>query len=163
MQFNRRRYTLNAFDGKIILALIIDFPSKETSVKYDYLNHYALNCYIFATTDLYETVKTKYISEYQNGTPFNKYSYKLEIKETYSTDVVFSYLIIATLETGRDVLSQRVDAVVFYRDYIIPPKLLAKDKHPIILDKDGLPCIMYYKDGNLVNQNLSDKKLLWSK
>lgn len=158
MQFNRRRYTLNAFDGKIILALIIDFPTEEASVKYDYLSRYALNCYNFATTELYETVKTRYISEYQNGIPFKKYSYKLEIKETYSTDAVFSYLITATLETGGEELCRKFDAVVFNCDLIVPQKLLGKGKAPIALDKDGTPCRVDHRDGIAVLNKISKSK-----
>ncbi len=160
MQFNRKRYTMCAFDGKIILAIIIDFPEEGSDAKYDYLNRYASNCYKFACSILYEKVEEKYIYDYNKGAQFGKYVYKLDIKETYSSEHIFSYLITVTLEAGWELLSHKIDSVVFFDDMIIPPKLLGERKENVVLDIDGTPCNAKYNNGVVELLKLSGRKSL---
>ncbi len=159
MHFNRKRYTMCAFDGKIIYTMVIDFPEECLGTKYDYLNQYASECYKFAGTVLYEEIKDSYISACNKGTPFGKFSYKLDIKETYSSEHIFSYLITVTLEAGGRLLSHKIDTAVFRDDMIIPPKLLGVRKGAALINSDGNPCQAIYNNGTVELLTCAKRKL----
>ena len=159
MEINRRHYSFNAFDGKVILIATIDFPSYGKGADFEYLDRFTNNCYKFVSTDLYDKVKTKYISEYQNRRSFDKLIYFLEIKETYASESLSSYLITITVKQSGVEKSFRKHTLVFYRNMIVPSRLISKRYSEILIDADAFPCKVNIENGKVKLERIFNNRI----
>ena len=159
MYFERKRFCFDGFDGKTILFAYFDFPTNGTGVVFEYLSIFVNRCYDFVSRTLYAAVRDKYVSEYNQRENFVRYFYELKIIETLVKDELCSYLILIVLKCGTNVLSYSLNAAVFCRDLMIPPRLIYRGrKSAVILIEDGIPASAEYVDGNVVIKKIVDKK-----
>ena len=159
MYFTKKRFSFEAFDGKGILSVQLDYPADGDGVEYDYMARLADKCLEFVSGKLYDAVKNKYLSEYSDRAQFARYCYILRIIETFSDGDLHSYLITATLRCGTSILSQDVSSVVWYSDMIIPQKLIYRGKYKaLFLNEKGIPSIADYRNGQIVTDKVSNKK-----
>ena len=159
MYFTKKRFSFEAFDGKSILSVQLDYPTEGDGFRFEYLSVLVDKCLEFASGKLYDAVKNKYLSEYNERARFARYHYELNIVETYADVELFSYLISVTLRCGTNILSQDVRSAVFYRDMIIPPKLISRGKYnAIVLNDNRHPVNAEYRDGKIVIEKIVKKK-----
>ena len=105
------------------------------------------------------TFKNEYLAKYKARAYFPRYCYELKIRETFSDDEFHSYLICAILKRATSTLSNDLSSIVFYREMIIPPKFLSRGDHKaILLNGDGIPVTAEYRDGQIVIENIRNKK-----
>lgn len=159
MEFNRRHHSFDAFDGKVILTAIIDFPVGGAGIVYEYLNRFTNNCYKFVSTGFYDKLRSKYISEYHNRISFDKVIYILEIKETFASESISSYLITIIVKQRGDVKSFKNQTLVFYRNMLVPPRLISKRHSDILIDAEGVPCKVNAEDGMIKLERISNNKI----
>ena len=159
MYFTKKRYVFEAFDGKSILSVQLDYPADGDGLRYEYLSKLVDKCSNFVSEKLYDAVKSKYLSGYNVRARFARYLYELRIVETFSDDELYSYLISVILKCGTGILSQEICSVVFGSDKIIPPKLISRGKYKaIFLDEHGIPAYAEFHDGQIVTKKISNKQ-----
>lgn len=162
MIFTHKRYSFDAFDGKIILFAQIDCPCDGFGQRYDYLFRYSSLCYSFVSGKLWDRVKEIYLSQYNDRYSFNRYFYELNIRETFDENGISSYLITVFLKCGASIVSHRTDSVVFYGDLIIPQKMICskcrRKRGAVYLDSNGFPSFASIADGRPATEQLIKRK-----
>ena len=159
MLFTTKRYSFDTFDGKIILLACLDHPVEYDDIKSQYLSAYSERCNDFVRNRLIENLRDRYFIARQERFTFERYRYELKITEFYDNGVCSSYLLTAKLYESNKLMFNQIDTAVFYNEYCVPERLLTKRKRKgrILLNENGIPCIVELIGDELVVTKLSNK------
>lgn len=153
MKILTHSYALSAFDGKILLRLILDKPAEGGTRVWDYLYDYSCKIEVFARQRLFSRLLELYEMSYNNNTRLQAYIYSFKIICTYECEDLFSCLLISSLYQGNVLLYSNADSLIALNDYFVPPKLICRRSMQgsnLIISQDCTPTWVNAKSEQIV-------------
>ena len=159
MKFITESYSFAATDGRIVLRARIDKPLHFDQTSYEYLDKYSSSALEYVNDRLFLKATDIYFESFRSNIRFCPFLYLLKYSATYCDDLYSSFVIVAKLIQGNEIVAQGVDSVVFIRKQIVPPGILFKSrkKQKIVLDFEGFPSIAELSNDKVVLRRVGKK------